>query len=79
MALGVAAAVTGIALGASGFVPNQPQGEATLLTLRVLLSLFPLGLYAAGSFLFLGLRLDRAAHAQVQRGIAATRSCVAAA
>ena len=78
-ALGVAAAVTGIALGASGFLPNQPQGEATLLTLRVLLSLFPLGLYAAGSFLFLGFGLDRAAHAQVQRDIAATRSCVAAA
>jgi GPH family glycoside/pentoside/hexuronide:cation symporter len=78
-ALGVAAAVTGIALGASGFLPNQPQGEATLLTLRVLLSLFPLGLYAAGSFLFLGFGLDRAAHAQVQREIAATRGCVAAA
>jgi GPH family glycoside/pentoside/hexuronide:cation symporter len=78
-ALGVAAAVTGIALGASGFLPNQPQGAATLLTLRVLLSLFPLGLYAAGSFLFLGFGLDRAAHAQVQREIAATRGCVAAA
>ncbi len=78
-ALGVAAAVTGVALAASGFVPNQPQGEATLLTLRVLLSLFPLGLYAAGSFLFLGFGLDRAAHAQVQREIAATRGCAAAA
>jgi GPH family glycoside/pentoside/hexuronide:cation symporter len=77
-ALGVAAAVTGIALGASGFLPNQPQGAATLLTLRVLLSLFPLGLYAAGSFLFLGFGLDRAEHTRVQREIA-TRSCVAAA
>jgi GPH family glycoside/pentoside/hexuronide:cation symporter len=79
VALGVAAAVIGAALGASGFAPNQPQGEATLLTLRVLLSLFPLACYALGSVLFLGFGLDRAEHSRVQRAIDATRSCAAAA
>ena len=79
VALGVAAAVIGAALGASGFAPNQVQGEATLLTLRALLSLFPLVCYALGSFLFLGFGLDRAEHTRVQREIEATRSCVAAA
>jgi Na+/melibiose symporter-like transporter len=71
--------VIGGALGASGFAPNQPQGETVLLTLRVLLSLFPLACYALGSFLFLGFGLDRAEHSRVQREIDATRSCVAAA
>jgi GPH family glycoside/pentoside/hexuronide:cation symporter len=78
-ALGVAAALIGVALAASGFAPNQPQGEATLLTLRGLLSAFPFVCYGLGSWLFLGFGLDRAAHARVQREIAATRSCVAAA
>jgi Na+/melibiose symporter-like transporter len=70
--------VIGSALGASGFAPNQPQGETTLLTLRALLSLFPFVCYAAGAWLFLGFRLDRAEHARVQREIGA-RSCAAAA
>ena len=35
--------------------------------MRLLLSLFPLGCYAAGAFLFLRFGLDRAAHARVQR------------
>jgi GPH family glycoside/pentoside/hexuronide:cation symporter len=77
-ALGVAAAVIGVALGASGFVPNQPQSEATLFTLRALLSLFPLVLYALGAYLFLGFALDRAEHTRVQQELRA-RACVAAA
>jgi GPH family glycoside/pentoside/hexuronide:cation symporter len=77
-ALGVAAALIGAALGASGFAPNHEQGEATLLTLRALLSLFPFLCFATGSLLFLGFGLDRAEHARVQRALSA-RSCAAAA
>jgi glycoside/pentoside/hexuronide:cation symporter, GPH family len=77
LALGLAAAVVGFALAASGFVPNQPQSASALLTLRALLSLFPLVCYTAGAALFLGFGLDRAAHARVQREIDAARSVVA--
>ena len=79
LALGVAAGVTGLALAASGFVPNQGQGAPALLAMRLLLSLFPLACYAAGALVFVRFRLDRAAHARVQRELDATRSCVAAA
>ena len=79
MALGVAAAVTGVALAGSGFVPNQGQGETALFAMRVLLSLFPLACYSAGALLFVRFGLDRAAHARVLRELDATRSCVAAA
>jgi GPH family glycoside/pentoside/hexuronide:cation symporter len=79
LALGVAAAATGLALAASGFVPNQPQGAPALLAMRVLLSLFPLVCYSAGALLFLRFGLDRAAHARVQRELDATRSCAVAA
>jgi Na+/melibiose symporter-like transporter len=71
LALGVAAAVTGLALSASGFAPNQPQAAPALFAMRALLSLFPLALYAAGALLFFRFRLDRAAHARVQRALAA--------
>jgi GPH family glycoside/pentoside/hexuronide:cation symporter len=79
LALGVAAAATGLALAASGFAPNQPQGGSALLAMRLLLSLFPLACYSAGALLFVRFRLDRAAHARVQRELDATRSCAAAA
>jgi GPH family glycoside/pentoside/hexuronide:cation symporter len=69
LALGIAAATTGIALSASGFVPNQPQGESALLAMRLLLSLFPLACYGSGVLIFLGFGLDRAAHASVQRSL----------
>lgn len=78
LALGVAAAVTGLALAASDFAPNQPQAAPALLAMRALLSLFPLAVYTAGALLFVRFGLDRAAHARVQREISA-RNCVAAA
>ena len=78
LAMGIAAAVTGLALAASGFVPNRPQGEGALLAMRLLLSLFPLGCYSVGALLFVRFGLDRAAHARVQHEIKA-RSCAAAA
>jgi GPH family glycoside/pentoside/hexuronide:cation symporter len=71
LAMGIAAAATGLALAASGFVPNQPQAAPALFAMRALLSLFPLVLYAAGVLLFFRFRLDRAAHARVQRALAA--------
>jgi GPH family glycoside/pentoside/hexuronide:cation symporter len=79
MALGVAAAVTGLALAGSGFAPNQGQGQAALFAMRALLSLFPLVVYTAGALLFVRFGLDRAAHARVQSELDATRSCAAAA
>jgi GPH family glycoside/pentoside/hexuronide:cation symporter len=79
LALGVAGGATGLALAASGFVPNQPQDGAALLAMRLLLSLFPLGCYAAGAMLFARFGLDRTAHARVQRELETTRSCAAAA
>jgi len=79
LALGVAAGVTGLALAASGFVPNQPQGAPALLALRMLLSFFPLACFSAGALVFVRFGLDRAAHAHVQRELDATRNCVAAA
>src|SRR5262245_58730638 len=82
LALGVAAAATGLALAGSGFVPNVEQGPRALLAMRLLLSLFPLCCYAVGAALFVRFGLDRAAHARVQRALAergATRSCAAAA
>jgi Na+/melibiose symporter-like transporter len=74
----VAAAVTGLALAASGFVPNAVQGAPALLAMRLLLSLFPLVCYSAGALLFVRFGLDRAAHARVQREIS-ERNCAAAA
>jgi GPH family glycoside/pentoside/hexuronide:cation symporter len=69
VALGIAAAATGLALSASGFTPNQPQAESALLAMRLMLSLFPLACYGAGALLFLRFGLDRAAHATVQRSL----------
>jgi GPH family glycoside/pentoside/hexuronide:cation symporter len=74
LALGVAAAATGLALAASGFVPNQPQAAPALLAMRALLSLFPLVLYGAGALLFFRFGLDRAAHARVQLALARGRT-----
>jgi GPH family glycoside/pentoside/hexuronide:cation symporter len=79
MALGVAAAVTGLALASSGFVPNQSQPGTAMLAMRLLLSLFPLCCYTVGAVIFVRFGLDRAAHARVQSALAATRSCAAAA
>jgi GPH family glycoside/pentoside/hexuronide:cation symporter len=79
LALGVAAAATGVALAASGFAPNQPQAAPALLAMRVLLSLFPLACYSAGALLFLRFGLDRAAHARVQRELEDVRVAAAAA
>jgi GPH family glycoside/pentoside/hexuronide:cation symporter len=69
LALGIAAGVAGLALSASGFVPNQPQSASALLAMRLLLSLFPLACYGAGALLFLRFGFDRAAHASVRRSL----------
>jgi GPH family glycoside/pentoside/hexuronide:cation symporter len=65
-ALGIAAAVPGVALAASGFVPNRPQGDAAILAMRLLLSFFPLVCFSAGALRFVGFGLDRASHARVR-------------
>jgi GPH family glycoside/pentoside/hexuronide:cation symporter len=79
LALGVSAAVTGLALTASGFAPNQPQGDAAMLAMRLLLSVFPLVCFTAGALHFARFGLDRAAHARVRSELDAARSCAVAA
>jgi GPH family glycoside/pentoside/hexuronide:cation symporter len=69
LALGIAAAVTGLALSLGGFAPNQPQGESALLAMRLLLSLFPLVCFGAGALLFLRFALGRAEHAALQEDL----------
>ena len=71
LALGVAAGVTGLALSASGFAPNQAQGESALLAMRLLLSLFPLICYGGGALLFLGFTLHGAPQRVAERDASA--------
>ena len=66
VALGVAGAVTGLALSASGFTPNGSQGDAAVLTMRLLISALPFACYGAGALLFLGFGLAREERAALQ-------------
>ena len=72
-AQGVAGVATGLMLAASGFRPNQPQTEAAMLTIRALMSGYPLLCYALGALAFLRFRLDRAAHAALRAELDARR------
>jgi len=65
-ALGLSAIVTGFALSASGFDPNQAQTETAKLAIRTLMSGFPLVCYGTGALLFLRFGLTRRAHAEIR-------------
>ncbi|HKE10143.1 MAG TPA: MFS transporter [Myxococcota bacterium] len=68
-AAGIAGILVGAALQASGFLPNQPQGETTQLALRALMSGIPLACYGAGALVFLRFALTRAAHDEIRRAL----------
>jgi GPH family glycoside/pentoside/hexuronide:cation symporter len=70
-AIGVTAGGAGLALGATGFVPNAEQSPQTLLALRALFGLFPALCFAVGSLLFLRFRFNQAEHEAVQAALAA--------
>jgi sugar (glycoside-pentoside-hexuronide) transporter len=72
-ALGVAGIITGAVLSASGFAPNQAQGESAQLAIRTLMSGYPLVCYGAGALLFLRFRLDHATHAAIRAELDARR------
>jgi GPH family glycoside/pentoside/hexuronide:cation symporter len=65
-ALGLVAGVTGFALAAGGFEPNQEQSESSLFAIRFLMSGWPLVCWGAGALLFLRFGLTRAAHAELR-------------
>jgi GPH family glycoside/pentoside/hexuronide:cation symporter len=73
-AFGVTSGAAGIALGATGFVPNaEVQAPGTLLALRALFGLFPGACFLVGTLLFLRFRFTQAEHARVIAALAARR------
>jgi GPH family glycoside/pentoside/hexuronide:cation symporter len=68
-ALGLTGVLTGVALTASGFQPNQEQSETAKLAIRSLMSGWPLLCYGAGAFLFLRFALTRQAHAKIRAAL----------
>ena len=71
---GVMAMLTGLALQASGFVPNEAQSEETQLVMRALIALVPMGCFIAGAAIFSRFRLSEAEHAEIRRALDARGS-----
>jgi GPH family glycoside/pentoside/hexuronide:cation symporter len=76
-AFGLTAGATGIALSATGFVPNAEQQPDTLLAMRALFGLFPGACYLLGTLLFLRFRYTQAEHGAVLSALAARRAAAA--
>ena len=68
-ASGLTGFLVGLALQASGFVPNAEQTETTRLLIRGLLALFPAAAFAVGLALFLRFRLTEAEHRRLREEI----------
>lgn len=51
-AAGITAVLTGVLLQAAGFVPNMEQSEATLMTIRVIYTVFPAVSLTIGALVF---------------------------
>jgi GPH family glycoside/pentoside/hexuronide:cation symporter len=66
-AFGLAVMLTGLLLGAVGYVPNVEQSESTKLGMRILFGIIPAACYAVGTLCFLRFRLDEAAHLAIRR------------
>jgi GPH family glycoside/pentoside/hexuronide:cation symporter len=64
---------TGLALEASGFVPNVDQNESAQQMIRLLLSAVPMLCIGAGSALFLPFGLGESEHAEIQRSLEASQ------
>jgi Na+/melibiose symporter-like transporter len=65
--------VTGIALQVSGFVPNEPQSETVLWTLRGIVGGLPLLAMTTGAWILRRFTIDAAAHARIREAIEAGR------
>jgi len=72
-ALGLTGGLTGLALAAVGFQPNQEQTETVKLAIRSLMSGYPLLCYGVGALLFLRFGLTRGAHAEIRVALDARR------
>jgi GPH family glycoside/pentoside/hexuronide:cation symporter len=70
-ALAVALALA--VLDLSGYANDQPQGEATLTTIRVLTAVVPGVFVALGAWVALGYPLTRARHDEILRELARRR------
>jgi GPH family glycoside/pentoside/hexuronide:cation symporter len=68
-ASGITNMLTGIALSASGFVPNVAQTDTAKLALLVLYAIFPLVCYGIGSLLFARFRLGEREHAEIRAAL----------
>ena len=60
-------------LDLSGYVPNQPQSQLTITTIRVLTAVVPAVFVALGAWVALGYPLTRARHDEILRVLAARR------
>jgi Na+/melibiose symporter-like transporter len=64
-AYGIMSLLTGLILQATGFAPNAEQPETARLAIILLYSLFPLGCYLVGAWLFSKFALDEKTHADI--------------
>ena len=63
---GIMAMLTGFALGAAGFVPNEVQSDQTQFWMRALIGLVPFGCFAFGIAVFSRYRLSEVEHAKIR-------------
>ena len=70
LALGINGALLGWLLIGIGYVPNQPQSEATLWGLKAIMALIPLTGVALSAWLIWGYPLDQATHRRMREDMA---------
>jgi GPH family glycoside/pentoside/hexuronide:cation symporter len=69
LALGLNGALLGWLLSAIGYIPNQPQSEATLWGLKAIMALVPLTGVAISAWLIWGYPLDQTEHKRMQESM----------
>jgi GPH family glycoside/pentoside/hexuronide:cation symporter len=67
LALGLNGALFGVLLSGIGYVPNQPQTEATLWGLKAIMAIIPLTGVVLSALLIRGYTLDQAEHRRLVR------------
>ena len=73
LATGLTLGITGFALQAAGFRPNEAQDPDALLAIRGLYALFPLVCYAVGALAFLRFSFNEGEYAAVRRDLEARK------
>lgn len=58
-------------LGAAGYVPNQPQTEEVVFTIRFLTSLFPMAFFITAVVIILRYPISEKIHLAIRKGVAA--------